>query len=137
MISRWFGIELDEPLGRHDGTVEEIRYFAAPDDHGVFVTDARLIKLHNQPPKPGEFDGLFTNHVDILSFLKYPYYCYRSYNIYLDPLSIFKIFIQRGISSNYFGQVFDCKPFLIKSQLLLSLFPLLTFFSLVPSVGKL
>ena len=51
---RWFGIELDEPLGRHDGTVEEIRYFAAPDDHGVFVTDARLIKLHNQPPKPGQ-----------------------------------------------------------------------------------
>jgi len=52
--NKWFGIELDEPLGRHDGTVEEIRYFAAPDDHGVFVTDARLIKLHNQPPKPGK-----------------------------------------------------------------------------------
>ena len=54
VIFRWFGIELDEPLGRHDGTVEEIRYFAAADDHGVFVTDARLIKLHNQPPKPGK-----------------------------------------------------------------------------------
>jgi len=52
--NKWFGIELDEPLGRHDGTVEEIRYFAAADDHGVFVTDARLIKLHNQPPKPGK-----------------------------------------------------------------------------------
>ena len=54
VIFRWFGIELDEPLGRHDGTVEEIRYFASADDHGVFVTDARLIKLHNQPPKPGK-----------------------------------------------------------------------------------
>ena len=51
---RWFGIELDEPLGRHDGTVEDVRYFAAPDDHGVFVTEARLTKLHNQPPKPGK-----------------------------------------------------------------------------------
>ena len=51
---RWFGIELDEPLGRHDGTVEAVRYFAAPDDHGVFVTEARLTKLHNQPPKPGK-----------------------------------------------------------------------------------
>ena len=51
---RWYGIELDEPLGRHDGTVEEVRYFAAPDDHGVFVTEARLTKLHNQPPKPGK-----------------------------------------------------------------------------------
>ena len=34
--------------------MEEVRYFAAPDDHGVFVTEARLIKLHNQPPKPGK-----------------------------------------------------------------------------------
>lgn len=45
---------MDEPLGRHDGTVEEVRYFAAPDDHGVFVTESRLTKLHNQPPKPGK-----------------------------------------------------------------------------------
>lgn len=54
LFCRWFGIELDEPLGRHDGTVEEVRYFAAPDDHGVFVTEAKLTKLHNQPPKPGK-----------------------------------------------------------------------------------
>lgn len=54
LFFRWFGIELDEPLGRHDGTVEEVRYFAAPDDHGVFVTEAKLTKLHNQPPKPGK-----------------------------------------------------------------------------------
>ena len=52
--NKWFGIELDEPLGRHDGTVQDVRYFAAPDDHGVFVTESKLTKLHNQPPKPGK-----------------------------------------------------------------------------------
>ena len=52
--NKWFGIELDEPLGRHDGTVQDVRYFAALDDHGVFVTESKLTKLHNQPPKPGK-----------------------------------------------------------------------------------
>lgn len=43
--NKWYGIELDEPLGRHDGTVEDVRYFAAPDDHGVFVTESKLVKI--------------------------------------------------------------------------------------------
>ena len=41
-------------MGRHDGTVQDVRYFAALDDHGVFVTESKLTKLHNQPPKPGK-----------------------------------------------------------------------------------
>jgi hypothetical protein len=46
-IFRWFGVELDEPIGRHDGTVQDIRYFAAPDDHGVFVAESKLTKIRN------------------------------------------------------------------------------------------
>ena len=44
-MTKWFGVELDEPLGRHDGTVQNVRYFAANKDHGVFVTQSRVVKL--------------------------------------------------------------------------------------------
>jgi len=38
-------VELDQPLGRHDGTVQGGRYFAAGKDRGVFVTLNKLTKL--------------------------------------------------------------------------------------------
>ena len=44
-MSEWLGIELDSPLGRHDGTVQGVRYFAAGRDRGVFVTGDRVTKL--------------------------------------------------------------------------------------------
>ena len=47
---RWYGVELDEPVGRHDGTVQGVRYFAANDNHGVFVTESKLTKLHSNSP---------------------------------------------------------------------------------------
>ena len=33
----FLGVELDQPLGKHDGTLEGVRYFTAKDGHGVFV----------------------------------------------------------------------------------------------------
>ena len=45
---RWYGVELDDPVGRHDGTVQGVRYFAANDSHGVFVIDSKLTKLKSQ-----------------------------------------------------------------------------------------
>jgi dynactin complex subunit len=36
---------LDDPVGRHDGTVQGVRYFAANDNHGVFVVDSKLTKV--------------------------------------------------------------------------------------------
>ena len=47
---RWYGVELDEPVGRHDGTVQGVRYFAANDNHGVFVTESKLTKLNSNSP---------------------------------------------------------------------------------------
>ena len=38
-------MELDQELGRHDGTVQGVRYFAAGRDRGVFVTLNKLTKL--------------------------------------------------------------------------------------------
>ena len=47
---RWYGVELDDPVGRHDGTVQGVRYFAANDNHGVFVVDSKLTKLKSNTP---------------------------------------------------------------------------------------
>eukprot|EP00439_Symbiodinium_sp_Y106_P027014 s1986_g3.t1 len=33
----WMGIELDEPKGKNDGTVQEVSYFTAKPQHGLFV----------------------------------------------------------------------------------------------------
>ena len=44
-MAEWFGVELDQELGRHDGTVQGVRYFAAGKDRGVFVTLNKLTKL--------------------------------------------------------------------------------------------
>ncbi|XP_040569889.1 CAP-Gly domain-containing linker protein 3 [Lepeophtheirus salmonis] len=42
--NRWYGVELDEALGKHDGTVRGVKYFPSKADHGVFVTEANLFK---------------------------------------------------------------------------------------------
>jgi len=44
-MADWYGVELDQALGRHDGTVQGVRYFAAGKDRGVFVTLNKLTKL--------------------------------------------------------------------------------------------
>lgn len=38
-------MELDLPVGRHDGTVQGVRYFAAAPDAGIFVTESKLTKF--------------------------------------------------------------------------------------------
>mmetsp|Transcript_8034 Transcript_8034/g.20265 ORF Transcript_8034/g.20265 Transcript_8034/m.20265 type:complete len:124 (+) Transcript_8034:120-491(+) len=46
----WVGVELDTAVGKHDGSVNGVRYFTCPDNCGLFV------KLKNceptKPPKP-------------------------------------------------------------------------------------
>ena len=44
-------MELDEPVGRHDGTVAGVRYFAATDNHGVFATESKLSKVQPKQNK--------------------------------------------------------------------------------------
>mmetsp|Transcript_16569 Transcript_16569/g.24893 ORF Transcript_16569/g.24893 Transcript_16569/m.24893 type:complete len:325 (+) Transcript_16569:31-1005(+) len=38
----WIGIRLDEPLGKHNGTIKGNFYFEAPDRHGTFVRPAHV-----------------------------------------------------------------------------------------------
>ena len=39
---KWIGIELDEPTGKNDGTVQGIRYFTCKLPHGMFVRPSQV-----------------------------------------------------------------------------------------------
>ncbi|XP_058017269.1 CAP-Gly domain-containing linker protein 4 isoform X2 [Ahaetulla prasina] len=41
----WFGIELDKPRGKNDGSVAGIQYFRCPPRYGVFAPPSRVQKL--------------------------------------------------------------------------------------------
>ncbi|XP_046672118.1 kinesin-like protein KIF13A isoform X2 [Homalodisca vitripennis] len=40
----WIGVDLDAPTGKHDGTVQGVRYFEARPKHGIFVKSNKLIQ---------------------------------------------------------------------------------------------
>uniref|UniRef100_A0A336NAW5 CSON011995 protein n=1 Tax=Culicoides sonorensis TaxID=179676 RepID=A0A336NAW5_CULSO len=39
----WIGVELDLPMGKNDGTVQNIQYFSCKPKHGIFVRPDKLI----------------------------------------------------------------------------------------------
>ncbi|XP_060549753.1 CAP-Gly domain-containing linker protein 3 isoform X1 [Pantherophis guttatus] len=41
----WFGIELDKPTGKHDGSVFGVRYFTCAPKHGVFAPPSRVQRI--------------------------------------------------------------------------------------------
>jgi hypothetical protein len=38
----WIGVELDNPEGKNDGSLEGIQYFEASENHGIFVRAGQL-----------------------------------------------------------------------------------------------
>ena len=38
----WVGVHMDEPSGKHDGTVEGREYFSCPPGHGVMVQPEKV-----------------------------------------------------------------------------------------------
>ncbi|CAH8535486.1 unnamed protein product [Schistosoma turkestanicum] len=43
----WVGVELDEPVGRNNGSVAGIQYFSCPNQHGIFAPIGRVYKTVN------------------------------------------------------------------------------------------
>uniref|UniRef100_A0A8C8FS54 CAP-Gly domain-containing protein n=1 Tax=Oncorhynchus tshawytscha TaxID=74940 RepID=A0A8C8FS54_ONCTS len=43
----WFGVELEQPTGKHDGSVFGVRYFTCLPKYGVFAPPSRVQRYHN------------------------------------------------------------------------------------------
>ncbi|DAZ97591.1 TPA: hypothetical protein N0F65_002210 [Lagenidium giganteum] len=62
-LGEWYGIELDEPKGEHDGTWEKERYFDCAPHHGTFVRRKEIFYVKEvpvrvrSPPSPVNKDG--------------------------------------------------------------------------------
>ena len=44
LIGLWFGIELDKPVGKNDGSVNDRRYFTCKQNYGIFAPPSRVQK---------------------------------------------------------------------------------------------
>lgn len=42
LLGIWYGIELDQPFGKNDGSVDGFEYFSCPTNHGVFAPPSRI-----------------------------------------------------------------------------------------------
>uniref|UniRef100_A0AAY4EGL0 CAP-Gly domain-containing protein n=1 Tax=Denticeps clupeoides TaxID=299321 RepID=A0AAY4EGL0_9TELE len=51
----WFGVELDQPTGKHDGSVFGVRYFTCLPKYGVFAPPSRVQRIGG--PKDSQNDG--------------------------------------------------------------------------------
>ena len=49
-IGVWVGIELDEPKGKNDGTVNGVEYFRCTNGHGMFVRPSQVKAVSMPPP---------------------------------------------------------------------------------------
>eukprot|EP00946_MAST-07B_sp_MAST-7B-sp1_P003122 g3122.t1 len=50
----WYGVELNEPKGKNDGTVNGETYFSCAPLHGLFCKKAQVRKDRSYKPPPGE-----------------------------------------------------------------------------------
>ncbi|XP_015914966.1 CAP-Gly domain-containing linker protein 4 [Parasteatoda tepidariorum] len=72
----WAGVELEEPLGKNDGTLKGISYFKCPQNHGIFAPINKISKYdayqnrnkspsiyRNSPPRSISFSKINVSHV--------------------------------------------------------------------------
>jgi len=51
----WCGVQLDEPVGLHDGKVRGVRFFTCPSRHGI-LSPAKNVRLEEVPTEPVDED---------------------------------------------------------------------------------
>ena len=53
---KWFGIELDKPVGKNNGTLKGVEYFTCPKKHGMFTRTAniKLLEAGDDAPPPAK-----------------------------------------------------------------------------------
>ncbi|XP_035209279.1 CAP-Gly domain-containing linker protein 3-like [Stegodyphus dumicola] len=73
----WAGVELEEPLGKNDGTLKGVAYFKCPQNHGIFAPINKISKYdpshhsrnkissmaRNSPPRNISFSKVNVSHV--------------------------------------------------------------------------
>ncbi|XP_018598431.1 CAP-Gly domain-containing linker protein 3 [Scleropages formosus] len=57
----WFGVELEQPTGKHDGSVFGVRYFTCLPKYGVFAPPSRVQRIGG--PKDSQNDGTLVKKV--------------------------------------------------------------------------
>ncbi|KAG7470726.1 hypothetical protein MATL_G00116920 [Megalops atlanticus] len=57
----WFGVELEQPTGKHDGSVFGVRYFSCLPKYGVFAPPSRVQRIGG--PKDSQSDGTLVKKV--------------------------------------------------------------------------
>ncbi|KAK3561126.1 hypothetical protein QTP86_028288 [Hemibagrus guttatus] len=57
----WFGVELEQPTGKHDGSVFGVRYFSCLPKYGVFAPPSRVQRIGG--PKESQGDGKLVKKV--------------------------------------------------------------------------
>jgi len=45
---KWVGVELNEPVGKNDGTVQGVKYFTCKPNHGMFLRPSQ-VKVISEP----------------------------------------------------------------------------------------
>ncbi|KAJ2997082.1 hypothetical protein HDV02_005896 [Globomyces sp. JEL0801] len=54
----WVGVELDEPTGKNDGSVADVRYFDCKAGHGIFVRESQIKSSNKSTDSPSSRSSL-------------------------------------------------------------------------------